>query len=200
MFQECPHCHTKVLPKQDGRCPACRKFFSDPSDVSPGLKKVEESYDKKQKLHTRSSLLRTLLWFFMSFSLYILCLLNNGFYYIKGDLPRDWAIGSELLISGWLGLFAGASGLPWLANPLLMIAWLVYLIKQNVTSFLFSLSALSLMVSFLSVKGILRDEAGHYSQITGYGLGYWFWISSAFAILIANVFELLSMRRQNNTR
>jgi hypothetical protein len=197
MVQECPHCHTKVLPKQDGRCPACRKFFSDPSDVSPGLKKVEESYDKKQKLDTRSSTLRTLLWFLMSFSLFILCLFYDGFY-IAGDNPRAWDPGWELLINGWLGLIAGASGLPWLANPLLMIAWFMYGIKKNVISFLFSLSALSLMVSFLSVKGILRDEAGHYSQITGYGLGYWYWISSAFVILIANIFELLLTRRKNN--
>jgi len=41
MFQECPHCHTQVLPNPDGRCPACRKFFSDISDISPGLKKFD---------------------------------------------------------------------------------------------------------------------------------------------------------------
>ena len=41
MLQECPHCHTMVLPKQDGKCPACQKYFSDTSNIDSTTKLID---------------------------------------------------------------------------------------------------------------------------------------------------------------
>ncbi len=34
---ECPHCHTRVLPKVDNICPACRRNILDTQDVDPDM-------------------------------------------------------------------------------------------------------------------------------------------------------------------
>ena len=34
---ECPHCHTSVIPKDNGECPACLKNMSDLSGVDPNV-------------------------------------------------------------------------------------------------------------------------------------------------------------------
>lgn len=51
------------------------------------------------------------LW--ISAVLYVMCLTQDG-YYIDGPDPEAWAPAYGLLISGWLGLFAGVFA--WLAN------------------------------------------------------------------------------------
>lgn len=135
----------------------------------------------------------------ISFWLFIQCLFNDGFY-IATDNPRAWAPGWGLLLFGWSQFLFGISGVSWFANPLLGAAWLTYMLNKNVASFCFSISALTLMVSFLFVKTIVVDEMGSYAQITDYGLGYWLWTSSAFTVLMANIFEIYPRRRQNNAR
>ncbi len=44
---ECPHCHTRVLPKADNICPACRRNILDMQDVDPNMVSliVRESQD-----------------------------------------------------------------------------------------------------------------------------------------------------------
>ena len=37
MIIECPHCHTRVLPRKDNTCPACREDISNLEDVDPNL-------------------------------------------------------------------------------------------------------------------------------------------------------------------
>jgi hypothetical protein len=47
MIIECPHCHTRVLPKADNICPACRENILDTQDVDPNTVSltVRESQD-----------------------------------------------------------------------------------------------------------------------------------------------------------
>ncbi len=47
MIAECPHCHTRVLPKADNICPACRENILDTHDVDPNMVSlsVRESQD-----------------------------------------------------------------------------------------------------------------------------------------------------------
>lgn len=35
MLSECPHCYARVVPKADGRCPACQKDMRDLTGVDP---------------------------------------------------------------------------------------------------------------------------------------------------------------------
>ncbi len=37
LIVECPHCHTRVLPKADNICPACRENILDMQDVDPNM-------------------------------------------------------------------------------------------------------------------------------------------------------------------
>jgi hypothetical protein len=37
MIIECPHCHTRILPRKDNTCPACRKDLADVGDVDPNM-------------------------------------------------------------------------------------------------------------------------------------------------------------------
>jgi hypothetical protein len=46
------------------------------------------------------------------------------------------------------------------------------------------------MLSFLAHKSIVSSEAPTYSIITGYGLGYWLWLSSAAFSGLANSLAL----------
>lgn len=41
---------------------------------------------------------------------------------------------------------------------------------------------------------IMKNEAGHYGQITGYALGYWLWVSSSLLYLLANLWTWFKER------
>ena len=45
MLEECPHCHLNVLPKADGKCPACQRYFSDLRDIDPNIKSITINND-----------------------------------------------------------------------------------------------------------------------------------------------------------
>jgi hypothetical protein len=90
------------------------------------------------------------------------------------------------LIMGMIGLIFGSANLAWLANPCLFISWFSWK-KNNRKSLLASIGALVLMIYFLFFKEIISDEAGNYSEIVSYGLGYWLWIFSACIMLIGNI-------------
>lgn len=86
-----------------------------------------------------------------------------------------------LLLMGWLGLPAGE--FTWLANPLMLLGWVLFLRKAHRYAVLFALIALALMLSFMFRKTIVSSEAPTYSRIIGYGRGYWLWVASGAALL-----------------
>ena len=93
--------------------------------------------------------------------------------------------GSGLLnvIFGWLVLILGGANICWLANPLLIIAWIIPYKNLQLKIILCSISNL-LSFSFLFFKEIIKDEAGNYGEITGYALGYWLWFLSNLIYLL----------------
>lgn len=50
-----------------------------------------------------------------------------------------------------------------------------------------ALLAILFILSFLLYRTVLMNEAGHFGSITGYGLGYWLWLSSAITTLAAHI-------------
>jgi hypothetical protein len=118
-----------------------------------------------------------------SIALFALCLFGDG-YYISGSDPRAWASAYALLLMGWAGLFAGV--FTWLANPALMLAWFFFFIKKSELSMAMSIVSIGIMVAFLFKKFIISSEAPTYSQIVGYGVGFWLWIASAAMQAIAS--------------
>lgn len=90
------------------------------------------------------------------------------------------------LFFGWIGVFMlHIPAFTWLANPLLLGSW-IFFRKNPKTSFILSIIAFGLMLSFLLVDEIISNEAGTKSKVVFYGLGYWLWIFSSFIMLIGN--------------
>jgi hypothetical protein len=138
----------------------------------------------KAKLLSQHSVV---LW--VSIALFVLCLVNDG-YYIDGPDPRAWAPASGLLLFGWIGLFSGT--IAWLANPALATAWVLFHFRRYRGSAIWALVATALIISFLFAKTVVSSESPTYSKVTGYGLGYWLWLGSALVLLVGATRAFLS--------
>ncbi|MEI6757682.1 MAG: hypothetical protein FDX18_10545 [Chlorobium sp.] len=114
--------------------------------------------------------------------LFFLSLTQDCYFTDRLDsLTPGWA----LLLTGWIGFLYGY--FTWFANPLLFLSWIGFFRKNFQLSFLASLGAILVMLSFLLYDKIVTSEAPNYSLITGYGLGYWLWVASAFFLFAANI-------------
>ena len=95
----------------------------------------------------------------------------------------------EAFLIGWLAILAGGAAISWLANPFLIISW-VLLTKNKKYAWLFSLTALVFSISFLKFQTIIENEAGQYNPISKIGIGYWLWLSSC----VTTFFGCVTMR------
>jgi hypothetical protein len=95
--------------------------------------------------------------FALSWVLYVVALLNNG-YYIEGSNPGAWASAWGLLLMGWMGLFTGVFA--WLANPLLLVGWMLLALRLTQAATICTIGAILCIGSFLLHDSILIDEAG----------------------------------------
>jgi hypothetical protein len=101
------------------------------------------------------------------------------------------------LLIGWLGFFEGGVGVTWLANPLLAMAWITFMLPgSSKVSFLFSIFAVVASASFLLFTQIIITEAGQRGTICHYHLGYWFWLSSTIVMLAGNGTRMLLLYSQ----
>jgi len=117
----------------------------------------------------------------ISIGIFLIALTQNG-YYLE-HAPHDaWAPGWGEFAVGWISLFSGT--VAWLGNPLLIASWIALYRKRVQVAATLALLALVLMLSFLLNKRIIFNEAGSESGISGYGLGYWLWVSSAFVVVL----------------
>jgi hypothetical protein len=117
----------------------------------------------------------------VSIVLYITSLFTVAF--CSGDGCRT---SLEVLFLGWFATLTGGAGISWLANPLLILSWLL-LRKSSSKTWIFALLATVLAILFLNFETIIKDEAGHYEQITNVGLGYWLWLTSCIVILVGSL-------------
>ncbi len=90
------------------------------------------------------------------------------------------------LLSGSIGFIYGGAALTWLANPILIISW-CFVNRNPKLSLVTSVAAFLIALSFVLFDEIISDEAGHYSRIIGYRLGYWLWVYSSLIMVISNV-------------
>jgi len=135
-----------------------------------------------------------ILTFFLltSILLFVSALTQNA-YRAGGDDVSGFAC----LIVGWMGMPIGGTwaNITWLANPLLVLAWIGF-ISDRKSSLVFSIIAFCLSLSFLGCKEITQNEAGSSSNINGYYIGYWLWLSSALILIVGNI-VLLKIEKQN---
>ena len=109
-------------------------------------------------------------------------------YCVDGNCGENWS-GLMCFLLGIFSLIFSLSGISWLMNPLMIISYAIPLNKIKI-KVAFSIAALIFGLSFLLFDEIIKYEAGHYGQITGYAMGYWIWILDAIVnlmgILIVN--------------
>jgi hypothetical protein len=89
------------------------------------------------------------------------------------------------LIVGWAGLYMGGIMLTWMANPLIFMAWLTVRRFPKISN-ICSVTATTLMLSFLCYKQIYNHQDEWTSDITHYGLGYYLWVATGVSMVIGN--------------
>jgi hypothetical protein len=118
--------------------------------------------------------------------------LTQNAYYIAGENPKAWSPAFYSLLLGPIGLFAGI--FEWLANPVLVAAWVFSFAGKNKIALLLGIVASGLMLAFLFRHTIVANEAGHHKQIVGYGAGYWLWLTSGVLVIVSGATGLLKHR------
>jgi hypothetical protein len=105
----------------------------------------------------------------------------------------------EAFLIGWLAMLADGAATAWLANPLLIIAWIL-LARNKKAAWILALVALLLCLSFLKFHVIIEDEAGHSNPILKVRVGYWLWLSSAaFTFLGSLIIRILRYIKTHNS-
>ena len=128
----------------------------------------------------------------LSIAIFAVALTQDGFYLDRVG-RNAWAPGWGEFAFGWISLFSGT--VAWLGNPLLIASWIFLFKKKPGWAAGLAFLALLFMLSFLHDKRIVDSEAGTSSRISGYGLGYWLWLSSAFVAAFGSCVALLTTPR-----
>ena len=90
---------------------------------------------------------------------------------------------------GWSILLFGVVGhTSWFANPLLLASWMAALFSRRIPALILSLAALLLAGSFMLETSVITNEAGMANPVTGLREGYWLWLASMVAAVVAAAF------------
>ena len=134
----------------------------------------------------------------ISISLFLISLTQYAFYI--GTNCNTKNIGTPVessyaLFCGWLsiGMEDGAS-ISWIANPILFLSWITFALSKRI-SFIFSSLATLFAISFLFFKNVITNEAGIPMEVSHYGIGYFFWLSSCIVIMIGSVKLIWNQKR-----
>ena len=92
----------------------------------------------------------------------------------------------ESLLVGWLVVLTGGAAISWMANPFLIISWIL-LTKNKKAAWVFSFTASVFSISFLRFSVMIADEAGNYTAILSIEPGYWLWLSSCLTTFIGSL-------------
>jgi hypothetical protein len=115
-----------------------------------------------------------------SIILFLICLTQKA-YFLSGNYGAVDSI--HALIFGIVGILEGIFA--WYANPILFLSYLFFYIKRYNWSIILGLISLLLMASFFLTKTILVDDSAARVPIIGYGLGFWLWLGSSIASIMA---------------
>jgi hypothetical protein len=126
------------------------------------------------------------IFLYLSIGFYIFSLTQKSF-----CTPGSCGYFSGLLnlIFGWIGvLMLHGPAMTWLANPILLMSWLLFNKKPKV-SFILSSTAFVLMLSFLLFDEIIDNEGGTKGKIISYQFGYWLWILSSLIMILGSLLK-----------
>jgi len=122
---------------------------------------------------------------YISIALFLISLTQSCF---SIDADSSGSTGIVYLLVGAAFFYTSPAALVWLANPLLLFAW-IYLFSKPKVSLVTSLLASIISLSFICFHSIRTDEGGFLHPIVKYEFGYVFWVASCLTILFANVYE-----------
>ena len=129
----------------------------------------------------------------ISFVLLFLSLTQNA-YYVTGMEESVGSFGLIAFLLGWLDIFE--AGITWLANPLLIISWIILLFGKSKFSLILSLLAILFSFSFLFFKNIILNEGTlQHGEIIAYVNGYWLWLSSCGINFLGNLIVLFKEKK-----
>ena len=112
----------------------------------------------------------------LSLVVYAAALAQEEAFCVDGQCA-NWP-GYAILLFGALALGDNPANMAWLANPLLLAAWIAAWMGRRGPAFIVGFAALVLAVSFSFAKTVIANEAGIASSVTGLRLGYWLWLAS----------------------
>ena len=125
------------------------------------------------------------LFLFISVGVYVISLTQKS--YCTSGGTCEYFSGFLNLIFGWFGVFMlHIPAFPWLANPILLASWITFKKKPKL-SFILSIVAFVLMLSFLFVNEIIVNDGSTTSIVNFYGLGYWLWVLSSLIMIAGNL-------------
>ncbi len=100
-----------------------------------------------------------------------------------------------VFLLGWFAMISGGAGISWVANPLVIFAWMK--LKKNLKLSMFlSVFAMLMSLSFLLFGSIVDNENNQQNPIISYCAGYWLWLSSTVVMVIGT----FSLMLRHNTR
>lgn len=106
--------------------------------------------------------------------------------------------GWQFLVHGWKGLAAlSIGGVSWLANPLLVLAWLSLATPKyaQLAAICAGLAALAALTSFLFN---MLGGGGEELLISGYDIGFYLWLMGPLLQSVAGTLYYLHWRRFKN--
>lgn len=129
----------------------------------------------------------------LSVVVYAAALVQEEAFCVDGQCA-NWP-GYAILLFGALALGDNPANLAWLANPLLLVAWIATWLGRRALAVIAGLAALALAVSFFFAGTVITNEAGIANPVTGMRLGYWLWLASG---AMASVAALLAGKPPTN--
>jgi hypothetical protein len=120
--------------------------------------------------------------------------LTQNAYYLEGENPKAWSRAFYLLLLGPIGLLDGI--FEWLANPVLLAAWVFSFAGKNKIALLLGILASALMLAFLFRHTIIASERPDYKKIIRYSAGYWLWLTSGGLVIVSGATGLLKQRQK----
>ena len=142
-----------------------------------------------------SSKIKTIL-LILSILLFIISLTQKT--YCVDNNCGEYGSGILCLALGWLGIGFGGAFISWLANPFLIISWIIPYKNQRLKIIFCSISTI-FSLSFLFFEEVMKDEAGNYGKITGYELGYWLWTLSSLIFFLGNIYIYFERNKEGKS-
>lgn len=132
--------------------------------------------------------------FLVSLILLILSFTQTSYRTDYSDPTANDSIGFLDFSIGWMGIFELPYGIPWFANPLLIIAWALTFRNKRITPIILSFLASIFSASFLLFHVIPANEGGGTANIIAIGIGYWLWLASCITYFIGTVIMFLTSK------